>query len=206
MLASLLLLTLNFLGTWYLETTLTHYYKFEFLVLGALLLFAIWLIMAEAKKVRTTWRVSTVYYSLSILNLTFLFLVTGHFFVFGLTTLIALLGLLRSVGRIDELPLVTPPRPVKLETYHEPNDVLDVDPVMWVHPDELVSGSVRPSRVKASSRKSTARKSTRKKSARRSSKKKSVKKTSRKKSSRKKSSRKKSSRKSASRKKSSRRR
>jgi len=191
MIGSVVLYALNILGTLWLESTLTKYYKFELAVIVLLLFFAIVLAGAERQRLPWLWRASTLYFAASVLNITFLFLVTNHFLAFALTTLFSLVGLLRSVSNLDknEYPDIDP-IPVKLETYGlKKEEPLYVDPVMWVHPDDITSdvSRVRTGASKSTRKKST-RKSTKKKSKRKVSRKRSTRKSIRKKSIRRKSS------------------
>jgi len=207
MIGSVVLFALNILGTLWLESTLTRYYKLEFAIIGLLLVFAMVLASAELKKLPWVWSASTVYFSLSVLNTAMLFLVTSHFLAFSITTVVGLIGMLRSVSRLDEPNFeLQDPIPVELETYgklYKPikkEEPLYVNPVMWVHPDDLVSDiskvtkTTRKKSRRKRKRKSTKRKTTRKKSARKTTKRKtSTRKRARKKT-RRKSSRKKSKR------------
>lgn len=196
MLGSVILIALNVLGTLWLESTLTRYYRFEFAVVVLLLLFGMILITAEMKRLRWAWPMMTIYFALSTLNIAFLFLITSNFLGFALTALITIVGLLRAVSHLDD-PEVEEldPIAVKLETYgnYKKKEPLYVDPVLWIHPDDLLNdfnmGSVK--KTTRASRKKTVRRLTAKK--RKSAKKKAKRKSSRKRTVKRKASKKKTS-------------
>lgn len=179
MIGSVILYALNILGAVWLESKMSTHYVLELALIVCMLFAAMVLSVAELRKLRWAHAGQVLFFAALALNDAFIFLGTGSFLAFSLTTVLALAGLLRAVSRLDDPR--EEPVPVKLETYGAEkrgrlDDPLYVEPVMWVHPDELVpevSSQVDAVKVKKTTRsaKKSTRKSANKKTTRRKTKK-----------------------------------
>lgn len=150
MITSSIILFLTFAGSLYLESILPRYYKAELFVLGLAILFGFIIVAGEAFRGRWVWKFSAVYYSLAMGNLVCLFLVTKNFLVFSLTLLVALVGFIRAVSKLEYVPEEND----SLQTY-------DVEtPAQTYTPD-----TVDPIIVQTTETKKTATKKSKKKSS-----------------------------------------
>ena len=91
-----------FIGTLYLETQLSAYFQFEFIVIIVGFIFVLILLYGEIRSKRWTWPLSSIFHSLALGNVALLFVWTNNYLISFLTMFIALIGLLRSFAKIDE--------------------------------------------------------------------------------------------------------
>ncbi len=133
MLGNVILVGIQLFAALYLERFMTSYVALELLALIAGLLFAAVVINSGWNKQASASKAPLVFFVLALANLVFIWWQVGGFWVFGFAFLTALLGIVRSIGKM-ETPVEMDAGPYtqpKLETYStSPKEQhVDVDPM-----------------------------------------------------------------------------
>ena len=136
MFGTLFLLATQLFASLYFERFMTTHFYPELLLITLGLATSITIFYGEYLRQPWSWSLGTGFYVVSAANLTFLYWQVGNFWLYATTLVLALIGLLRSVGKMDtidawEEEYYQTQHPYGLETYSSASSeqVVSPDPV-----------------------------------------------------------------------------